>query len=167
MSSPNGFLVVIAKLPPPIGPVPSINLVNAATSYKSEVSPAPSILNNNLSGVITCKLCPNCLIKSAEVTDILLTPGNGYILPVLVFPIVPKLATTVPKTFLVSLIKSGASLDIAKTLYLLSTLIASFDPAAFLSIIVSSSCILFLSADGKDIQMLPSSALYQRSIAIV
>ena len=59
----------------------------------------------------------------------------------------------------------GASFSIAITLYLAVSLTSVLLSCSFLSIKKVSLSILFLSADGKDNQTLPSSALYHLSIA--
>ena len=62
---------------------------------------------------------------------------------------------------------NGASLDIAITLYLAGTDTNSSRSCTFFNSKKVSSSILFLSAEGKLIHTFPSSASYQRSIAIL
>ncbi len=93
------------------------------------------------------------------------------------FPAVPKicldgldaaLCITVPIFIFLVLINSGASFSIASTLYLEEFSIALESLSLpFLRYNEVSKSILFLSADGNASHILPSSAAYHRSIAML
>ena len=77
------------------------------------------------------------------------------------------LPSTDPAIFITVFKNNGASLDIAITLYLAGTDTNSSRSCTFFNSKKVSSSILFLSAEGKLIHTFPSSASYQRSIAIL
>ena len=66
---------------------------------------------------------------------------------------------TTPKDSLFFFINSGASLSIAITLYLAASTTALELSCCFFRIKKVSSSILFLSADGNEIQTLPSKVV--------
>ena len=80
-------------------------------------------------------------------------------------PALKKLVSIIPLLLCDSFKKSGASFDIAITLYLFSPVTKTSESCFFFNIINLSSCILFLSLDGKLNHILSSSALYHLSIA--
>ena len=82
-------------------------------------------------------------------------------------PPLPLSCCTSPMLCLVVFIKSGAWFSIDMILYLAGSLTKLLDSIPFFSIKNVSSSILFLSEDGNANQTEPSSASYQRSIAML
>ena len=120
-----------------------------------------SIINSfNLAKLVLPNLCKSAANSFLPTKGAFSIPSSNNLLLFLICLISPQLN-------FVDFIKSGALLSIAKTLYLAGSTTKLLDSTPFFKIKKVSISTLFLSEDAKDNQIPPSSASYQRSIAIL